>query len=295
MDNMEEKLKGTPHEKDLSQLFVGSTKTFLECINVDYESSSSQVFWDIQLNVRGQRTLDESFKNNLQVETMDGDNKYFAEGFGLQDARKGDIYEYFPDVLHLQLKRFEFNWEYNVPTKINDRLEFPEQFDASGYLSKDADQSEPWVYNLHGVLVHSGDLDAGHYYAFLKPSKDGHFFKFDDDRVTRATKKEAIDENFGGEFTNKANGAGGMQKNPFTFKYTKHRFMSAYMLVYIRESRLDKVMQPISEVDVPQHLGKPHARDHDVLLLTCVQIARSRKNRRAQRRRGKSGKKLIST
>lgn len=257
MDNMEEKLKGTPHEKDLSNLFVGSTQTFLHCINVSYESSSSQVFWDLQLNVRGQNTLDESFRNNLQVERMEGENAYFAEGFGLQTTEKGDIYESFPPVLHLQLKRFEFNWEYNVPTKINDRMEFPEQFDASPYLHEKTDRSEPWVYNLHGVLVHSGDLDAGHYYAFLKPNKDGDFYRFDDDRVTRATKKEAIDENFGGEFANKGNGANGMQKNPFTFKYTKHRFMSAYMLVYIRETRLDEVLHPIPFTDIPAHLGEP--------------------------------------
>lgn len=256
MDRMESRMKGTAAEKSLENMFVGSTKTFLECINVDYESSSSQVFWDIQLNVKGNKTLDDSFRDCLQVETMDGDNKYFAEGFGLQDARKGDIFEKFPAVMHLQLKRFEYNWQYDTTTKINDRLEFPESFDAAPYLAKNADFSEPYIYNLHGVLVHSGDLNAGHYYAFLKPNKDGGFFKFDDDRVTRATKKEAIDENFGGEFANHPNGANGMQRNPFTFKYSKHRFMSAYMLVYIRESRLDQVLHPIGAEDVPPHLGE---------------------------------------
>jgi ubiquitin carboxyl-terminal hydrolase 7 len=35
---------------------------------------------------------------------LNGENKYQAEGFGLQDA-KGIIFESFPSVLHLQLKR----------------------------------------------------------------------------------------------------------------------------------------------------------------------------------------------
>lgn len=255
MDRMEARMKGSVVEKSLGNLFVGSTKTFLECINVDYESSSSQVFWDVQLNVKGNRTLDDSFKDCLQVETMDGDNKYFAEGFGLQDARKGEIFEKFPSVLHLQLKRFEYNWEYDTTTKINDRFEFPESFDAAPYLAKTADFSEPHIYKLHGVLVHSGDLNAGHYYAFLKPDKDGFFYKFDDDRVTRATMKEAIDENFGGEFTSLPGATDGAQRNPFTFKYTKQRYMSAYMLVYIRETRLDEVLHPIGLADIPTHLG----------------------------------------
>ena len=39
---------------------------------------------DIQLNVKGLKTLEDSFKDYIQVETMDGDNKYMAEGYGLQ-------------------------------------------------------------------------------------------------------------------------------------------------------------------------------------------------------------------
>ena len=253
MDKMEERMKGTPAEKTLSDLFVGRMKTYIDCIHVDFESSRPEDFWDIQLNVRGNPTLDDSFKDYIQVETMDGDNKYFAEGHGLQDARKGVIFESFPQVLHLQLKRFEYNFQADAMTKVYDRYEFPEVWDASPYLLDTADRSEPWVYHLHGVLVHSGDLNAGHYYAYLKPHKHGHFYKFDDDRVTRATLKEALDENFGGDFTGQVNGSN-EQRNPYTRTWTKQRFMSAYMLVYIRESRLDNVLQPVTEADVPTHL-----------------------------------------
>ena len=253
MDKMEERMKGTAAEKALPELFVGRMKTYMSCINVDYESSRPEDFWDIQLNVRGNRTLDDSFKDYIQVETLDGDNKYFAEGFGLQDAKKGVIFESFPQVLHLQLKRFEYNIQADAMTKVYDRYEFPEVFDASPYLSDTTDKSEPMIYHLHGVLVHSGDLNAGHYYAFLKPHKRGHFYKFDDDRVTRATLKEALDENFGGDFTNQVNGTSG-QRNPYTRTWSKQRFMSAYMLVYIRESRLDEVLEPVLPEDVPPHL-----------------------------------------
>ena len=245
-------MKGTTAEKALPEMFVGRMKTYISCINVDFESARHEDFWDIQLNVRGNATLDDSFKDYIQVETMDGDNKYFAEGHGLQDAKKGVIFESFPQVLHLQLKRFEYNFQADAMTKVYDRYEFPEVWDASPYLAESADHSEPWIYHLHGVLVHSGDLNAGHYYAFLKPDKNGHFYKFDDDRVTRATLKEACDENFGGDFTNQVNGLG--QRNPYTRTWSKQRFMSAYMLVYIRESRLDNVLQPVEDSDVPQHL-----------------------------------------
>ena len=255
MDKLDEKMKGTEAENALEKMFVGKMKTYISCINVDYESSRIEDFWDIQLNVSGNKNLDDSFKDYIQVETMDGENKYFAEGFGLQDAKKGVIFESFPQVLHLQLKRFEYDINRDAMMKVNDRYEFPEIWDASPYLSEHADRSEPYIYHLHGVLVHSGDLNAGHYYAFLKPTKDGHFYKFDDDRVTRATKREALEENFGGDYTTQVNG-NVQQRNPYTRTWSAKRSMSAYMLVYIRESRLDSILMTRQQVDPPPHLGK---------------------------------------
>ncbi|KAI9891263.1 MAG: hypothetical protein M1814_002953 [Vezdaea aestivalis] len=253
MEKLEEKMKGTAAENALPRLFVGKTKTYVSCIDVDYESSRTEDYWDIQLNVRGNKNLDESFKDYISVETMDGENKYFAEGHGLQDARKGDAFLTFPDVLHLQLKRFEYDMHRDAMVKVNDRYEFPEEFDAALYLSEDADRSESWEYQLHGVLVHSGDHNAGHYYAFLKPKKDGWFYRCDDDRVTKSLMKDVLDENFGGEYANQQNGSVG-KPNPYTRTVSKLRSMSAYMLVYIRKSKLDDVLVDVTDNDIPKHL-----------------------------------------
>lgn len=109
MESLEEKMKGTKAENALANMFVGKMKTYIECINVQYESSRIEDFWDIQLNVRGLTDLEASFRDYVAVETLEGENKYFAEGHGLQDARKGVIFESFPAVLHLHLKRFEYD------------------------------------------------------------------------------------------------------------------------------------------------------------------------------------------
>ncbi|KAF2235914.1 ubiquitin carboxyl-terminal hydrolase 21 [Viridothelium virens] len=263
MERMEERMKGTEAENALAKMFVGKMKTYISCINVDYESSRIEDFWDIQLNVRGNKSLDDSFKDYIQVETMEGDNKYFAEGYGLQDAKKGVIFETFPQVLHLQLKRFEYDWERDALMKINDRYEFPEVFDASPYLDEKADRSEPYIYHLHGILVHSGDLNAGHYYAFLKPTKDAGYYRFDDDRVTRATKKEALDDNFGGEYAS-TNGVNGV-RNPYTRTFSNKKSNNAYMLVYIRESRQDEVLRTEELVEPPSHLERKLAEERALL------------------------------
>lgn len=255
MERLEEKMKGTPAEKALPDLFVGKTKTYLSCINVNYESSRVEEFWDIQLNVRGNKTLDDSFKDYIQVETLEGENKYDAGSpYGLQDAKKGVIFESFPPVLHLHLKRFEYDINRDAMMKINDRHTFPMDIDLSPYLSDEADKSESWEYQLHGVLVHSGDFNAGHYYAFLKPTKDGHFYRFDDDKVIRATDKEVLEENYGGEY-DLSNGSMAM-KQQYARGLSTKRSMNAYMLVYIRKTRLDDVLLPITKENVPSHIGR---------------------------------------
>ena len=60
------------------------------------------------MNVKGKKTLEDSFKDYTTVETLDGDNKYDAGHFGLQEAEKGVYFARLPPVLHLQLMRLVF-------------------------------------------------------------------------------------------------------------------------------------------------------------------------------------------
>jgi len=253
MERMEERMKDTPAEKVLPEMFSGKVKTYISCINVAYESSRVEDFWDIQLNVRGVPNLEASLRDYIQVEKMDGENQYFAgDQYKLQDANKGVIFLSFPEVLHLQLKRFEYDFSRDQMTKINDRYEFPDTFDAAPYLSNEADMSEPWEYQLHGVLVHQGDLTAGHYYAFIKPEKDGWFLKFDDDKASKSTMREVFEEGYGGAYRPFPNSP--TRTNINRNRMPAMRPNSAYMLVYIRKSRLDKVLCPVVVEDIPEHL-----------------------------------------
>jgi ubiquitin carboxyl-terminal hydrolase 7 len=185
----------------------------------------------------------------VSVETLDGDNKYQAEGYGLQDAKKGVIFKAFPPVLHLQLRRFEYDVDKDALVKINDRHEFPLEIDLAEFLDESADRTISHVYKLHGVLVHSGDLHGGHYFALIKPEADGRWYKFDDDRVTPVTDKEVLEDNFGGDLVN-----GMMPTHQRTQARTLKKFTNAYMLVYIRETELGTVLAPFTENDTPRHL-----------------------------------------
>ncbi|KAJ3669934.1 hypothetical protein LUZ60_010258 [Juncus effusus] len=252
-EKLEDKMKGTVVEGTIQQLFEGHHMNYIECINVDYKSTRKESFYDLQLDVKGCKDVYASFDKYVEVEKLEGDNKYHAEQFGLQDAKKGVLFIDFPPVLQLQLKRFEYDFMRDTMVKINDRYEFPLQLDLDRddgkYLSPDADRSVRNLYTLHSVLVHSGGVHGGHYYAFIRPTLTDQWFKFDDERVTKEDIKRALEEQYGGEEELPQTNPG---LNTTPFKFTK--YSNAYMLVYIRETDKDKIICNVDEKDIAEHL-----------------------------------------
>ncbi|KAG7010221.1 Ubiquitin carboxyl-terminal hydrolase 12, partial [Cucurbita argyrosperma subsp. argyrosperma] len=251
-EKLEDKMKGTVVEGTIQKLFEGHHMNYIECINVDYKSTRKESFYDLQLDVKGCRDVYASFDKYVEVERLEGDNKYHAEQYGLQgitmltwilklhkylgpgqvdrlevclekvclalkvylvvilklslgsridvgtenvvDAKKGVLFIDFPPVLQLQLKRFEYDFMRDTMVKINDRYEFPLQLDLDRengkYLSPEADRTVRNLYTLHRyigksyipdkiVLVHSGGVHGGHYYAFIRPTLSEQWYLMD--------------------------------------------------------------------------------------------------------------------
>ena len=57
---------------------------YIECMNVEYKSTRKEAFLDLQLDVKGCKNVYESFDKYVEIEELTGDNKYRAEGHGLQ-------------------------------------------------------------------------------------------------------------------------------------------------------------------------------------------------------------------
>jgi ubiquitin carboxyl-terminal hydrolase 7 len=271
IDKLEECMKGTPREHALKNTFSGTIKSYIRCLNMDYVSEREEDFYDIQLDVAGNKDIYASLDKYIEKEILSGENQYDAgEGRGKQDAEKGVIFTKFPPVFTVHLKRFAFDMEKMGFTKVHDKFEYPLVLDLSRYVSTDVaqviDPSE-YTYRLHSVLVHSGEVYGGHYYAYIRamssdddddthsPSqwlgtppgsgtaeekalrwrqKRGKWFKFDDENVSYVDESEAVEKCFGRE-------------SDIDTSRLKSRsdyigsLSSAYMLVYIRENDANEV------------------------------------------------------
>lgn len=245
-DTLEKKMKGTAAEGTYNKLFGGKMKNYIECINVDYKSMKIECFQDLQLNVKGCKDIYESFDKYIEVEYMTGNDKYDAEGFGLQDAKKGVIFEELPNVLQLQLKRFEYDAMQDAMVKLNQAYEFYEKIDLNKYVNANGKNYE---YSLFSILVHKGNATTGHYYSFISPKLDGKWFIFNDDSVDKTLPSQALEGNFGGEICE-------LEVNEATFTrkiYSKNE-ASAYMLVYVKSDMKHIILQEVKKNDIPNSL-----------------------------------------
>ncbi len=262
IDKLEDKMKGTVVDGLTKELFAGRVRSYIKCVNVQYESKREEDFYDIQLDVKGCKNVYDSFKKYVEVEMLNEENQYEAGEYGKQDAHKGVIFETFPPVLTVHLKRFDFDLQTMNFTKIHDHYEFPLRLELDAYLAPDCPEESrrvPNNYLLHSVLVHQGDVGGGHYYAYIRPTTDTfnysmlsadpatlagvahpdqQWYKFNDEVVYHVPQREAVDNCYGRRAKE------GLPRG----------LSSAYMLVYIREAEAPQIMRPVTMTDIPASL-----------------------------------------
>ena len=227
LSKLEEKIKNTPLDGQIADLFRGKTRHYVKCVNVDYESTHEEEFYDIALVVQGKKNIEESLDGFVEEEFLTGDNQYKVDGKGPQDAVMGCKISQLPPVLHFHLARFAYS-----PTsiigmeKVRDRFEFGEVLDMSRYCEN---KSQDAVYELFSVLVHLGNNMGGHYIAYCRPTEEKRWFKFNDSQVEEVSVSEVTEKNFGGP--NQVN--------------------HAYYLCYVKRSEIPWVMEQIQASDIP--------------------------------------------
>lgn len=80
-----------------------------KCGNESEASSKIEDFYELELNVKGLKSLDESLDDYLSIEKLQGDNQYFCQACAMRaDATRRIKLRSLPAVLNFQLKRCVF-------------------------------------------------------------------------------------------------------------------------------------------------------------------------------------------
>ena len=189
LDKIEQKLANTKNENIIKYFFMGRQNDVLtfeeDCTH--HRSNESQ-FYSIQLQVQGKKDIYESLDSLIEGEKMYGENRIFCPECNRKlPATKSQNFKTLPRIFMFVLKRFEFNYQTMQKTKINDYYHFPLILDMNKYTEeyiknkKDEDNK----YKLKSIIIHSGNCDAGHYYAYILDETSNEWYEFNDTKVEK--------------------------------------------------------------------------------------------------------------
>ncbi|CAM9396814.1 unnamed protein product, partial [Scytosiphon promiscuus] len=198
---------GKPSVAALERLFGGTWVHQKIPTGCSHRTNRSEPFINLEVNIRGKESLEESLASFVESELMAGDNKVDCEDCGeKKDARMRTCLEHLPNLLIVHLKRFELDYRTFETVKLNDRCSFPMLLDLKPYTMKGTDEREAmeealqaaaeasggdltieqvtklheeqaakmkedagdYMYNLAGILVHAGVAQGGHYYSYIR-------------------------------------------------------------------------------------------------------------------------------
>ncbi|XP_045440607.1 ubiquitin carboxyl-terminal hydrolase 24 isoform X7 [Pipistrellus kuhlii] len=323
IDQMDEYLKKMGRDQIFKNTFQGIYSDQKICKDCPHRYEREEAFMALNLGVTSCQSLEISLDQFVRGEVLEGSNAYYCEK--CKEKRitvKRTCIKSLPSVLVIHLMRFGFDWESGRSIKYDEQIKFPwmlnmEPYTVSGMARQDSssevgengrsmDQGGGGSprkkvaltenYELVGVIVHSGQAHAGHYYSFIKDRRGcgkGKWYKFNDTVIEEFDlNDETLEyECFGGEYRPKVYD----QTNPYTD--VRRRYWNAYMLFYQRvsdqnspvlpkKSRVSVVRQEAEDLSLsapsspeisPQSSPRPHRPNNDRLSILTKLVKKGEK------------------
>ncbi|KAG6850667.1 hypothetical protein H0H93_010395 [Arthromyces matolae] len=175
-------------------LFQGQFKNRLQCLTCRRTSTTYNAFSILQLSIpysRSTVTLQDCLSGLFRQEELRGDNRWDCPSCkGKRDATQRLSLARLPPVLVIHLKRFQTSGSsagkidtlVQCPTKNLEFLASPDMPDEFGPSSDPRTQIGPYKYDLYAVTNHRGELNSGHYTAYVQLG--GDWRSISDERIS---------------------------------------------------------------------------------------------------------------
>mmetsp|Transcript_13245 Transcript_13245/g.24821 ORF Transcript_13245/g.24821 Transcript_13245/m.24821 type:complete len:1121 (+) Transcript_13245:1588-4950(+) len=179
---IEESLASTQHSELISKLYKGMFSYQTICMNCAYMSEREEAFCDINVQVKGFKSLVDGLRHLTGYEDLTGDNQYFCEVCQAKvDAKRGMQLKQLPPILTIALQRFEFDWAREERKKINNKYTYPLELDMFEFVPGSS------KYELFAVIIHGGSAFGGHYHAFIRDVMGTGTWEIDPDKEETPT------------------------------------------------------------------------------------------------------------
>jgi ubiquitin carboxyl-terminal hydrolase 7 len=190
----------------LTDLYQGAFEDYIVALDGSgREKRREEPFLDLSLDVSKGRvlsSLEEVFGKPELLSKAEGNGWRPEKGAEKVDAHKGSLLKVqgLPSILQLHLKRFNYDWNTDSTSKLNDPFSFPEVLDLSSFCNDmTEDDEERTIYDLQSVLIHIGQYGSGHYYVYVRPDvREDDWYRFNDHVVTPVEFEEVLADAFGG-------------------------------------------------------------------------------------------------
>ena len=184
----------TENYSEILNMFYGIHVSTLTSVGVaksndEYLSIRPEPFMVISLPIPSEApskqdhiSLMDCFDLNCESELMEGDNAWFNESLGKkQNVYKRLVYWSLPEIMVIDIKRFEYNYNTDSFVKNQSNIKIPiENVSFSKYV--EGYNKDSYVYDLYGICNHHGDEKFGHYTSTIKTA-DSRWFNFNDSTV----------------------------------------------------------------------------------------------------------------
>ena len=242
-EQIDKYLKKTKYKYIINDVFMGKTCSSVICDSCHHISNRFEDFYNLQLEVKNIKDLNESLQKLIIPEPIEG---FKCEGCNKTvSIQKRTTLCKLPNTLVIHLKRFFMNYDLNTTQKINSKFVFPmvlklKDFCIENFLKKDEKETddiylkneEYYQYILKGINVHLGNAYGGHYISIIDTNREGKkntmnqwkkkekpaWVKFNDSNLSEFNINDIQYECYGGESKN--------------MNYENSQ--SAYLLIYER-------------------------------------------------------------
>ncbi|KAM7221523.1 ubiquitin carboxyl-terminal hydrolase [Rhypophila decipiens] len=195
----------------IHQTFYGKLQSTTTCQNCNAVTNQVQSFLDLSLPLEnltqkkgkksGQKPPSMTLQECLDEEYIKSDKcEYRCNNCNsMQQARRQTAIKRLPNVVSIQLKRFEFKQGRNErAAKIDTPVHFPLQLNMLPYTNRGREAgakdnfelARSCTFDLMSVVEHVGEIDTGHYVSYCRVGDQ--WFTFNDHKVELAQKSDVL-------------------------------------------------------------------------------------------------------